>query len=152
MVHTVLVVLHVAAGVTGLVMAPVAMLVAKNRLHAQVGIAYQGCVAVLTLTALGLVAFDPARLAGLGVIAVLTQAAAAGGWLLARRRPRGWEPWHVRLMAGSYVSFVTAFLVVQWPHPISWVLPTLIGSPLIARASARVRRRTAIRVGDVLNR
>lgn len=140
MVHSVLVVLHVAAGIAGLAVGPVAMLVPKGHLHARLGIAYQMTVLVLTATAVGLVLFDPARLAALGVIAVLTEAAAVGGWLLARRRPHGWKPWHVRLMAGSYVSFVTAFLVVQWPHPVAWILPTLVGSPLIARASARAKQ------------
>jgi uncharacterized membrane protein HdeD (DUF308 family) len=148
MVHTVLVALHVTAGAAGLAAGPVAMLVPKGRLHARLGLAYQGCVAVLTATALGLVLFDPARLAALGVIAVLTEAAALGGWLLARRRPAGRQAWHVRLMAGSYVSFVTAFLVVQWPHPVSWVLPTLVGSPLIAWASARAARRGIASLGD----
>jgi uncharacterized membrane protein HdeD (DUF308 family) len=142
MVHSVLVVLHVAAGAAGLVVGPAAMVVPKGRRHARLGTTYQVCVAVLTVTALGLVLADPARLAGLGVIAVLTECAALGGWLLARTRPQGWLPWHIRLVAGSYVSFVTAFLVVQWPHPVAWILPTLVGSPLIAMASARAKRAT----------
>lgn len=148
MVHTILVALHVIAGVAGLAAGPAAMLVPKGRLHARLGLAYQGCVAVLTVTAVGLVLFDPARLAALGLVAVLTEAAALGGWLLARRRPAGWRPWHVRLVAGSYVSFVTAFLVVQWPHPVGWILPTLVGSPLIAWASARAARRGVATSGD----
>jgi uncharacterized membrane protein len=142
MVHSVLVFLHVAAGVTGLAVGPAAMLVPKGRLHARLGIAYQVAVLVLTTTAVGLVLSDPGRLAALGVIAALTEAAALGGWVLARRRPQGWRPWHIRLLAGSYVSVVTAFLVVQWPHPVAWVLPTLVGSPLIAWASARAKAAT----------
>ena len=47
---------------------------------------------------------------------------------------------HVGLMAGSYVSLVTALLVVNWSNPLAWILPTVIGTPLIARATARADR------------
>jgi len=43
-------------------------------------------------------------------------------------------------MAGSYVSLVTALLVVNWSSPLAWILPTVIGTPLIARSAARADR------------
>lgn len=73
------------------------------------------------------------------MIAVATESAALIGWIVKRRHPPGWLPVHVGFMCGSYVSFVTAFLVVNWESPLAWILPTLIGSPLIALA---VRRAT----------
>jgi hypothetical protein len=39
------------------------------------------------------------------------------------RRP-GWLPPHISYMCGSYI----------W---VAWVLPTVVGSPLIARVAAR---------------
>ncbi len=52
---------------------------------------------------------------------------------------------HIGAMCGSYVSFVTAFLVVNIDGPIWWFLPTLVGSPLIAWASKRARSTYAVR-------
>lgn len=132
---------HVAAGVAGLVIGPVAMTARKRRgLHTRAGLAYQAAVALLTTTAVGLAALEWGRLWWLALIAVATEAAALGGWWARRRAFRGWIRWHVQLMAGSYVSFVTAFLVVNWSSPLAWVLPTVVASPLIARASARAPR------------
>jgi hypothetical protein len=50
--------------------------------------------------------------------------------------------WQVGLMCGFYISFVTAFLVVNLGlgSPVAWVLPTLLGTPLIACTSVRVAR------------
>ena len=140
MLHSSLLVVHVAAGVAGLVLGPVAMAAAKRRgRHTRAGLAYQAAVAVVTLTAVGLAVLAWARLWPFVVIAAGTEAAALGGWWAGRRRFAGWLPWHVRLMCGSYVSLVTALLVVNWSSALAWVLPTVIGSPLIARAAGRAQ-------------
>lgn len=136
-VHGVLLAAHIAAGTAGLVLGPLAMKAPKCRgRHTRVGTGYQVTLAVLTASALGLVALAPARLWWLGVIAVSTEGAALAGWRAARRRFAGWPSWHVGLMCGSYVSLVTALLVVNWDSALAWILPTVIGTPLIARASA----------------
>lgn len=138
MFRDVLLAVHIAAGTAGLLIGPIAMAAPKRRgWHTRAGISYQVAVAVLTTTALGLTAYEPRRLWPLALIAVATEAAALVGWLAQRRRTAGWLPRHVGFMAGSYVSFVTAALVVNWPNPLSWILPTVIGTPLIARAAAR---------------
>ena len=142
--RTIFLLVHVSAGALGLVLGPLAM-VAPKRLgrHTAVGLGYQVAVALLTLSALGLAALDPASLWGLALVALATQAAAAGGLWVRRRAFPGWLPWHVQLMCGSYVSFLTGFLVVNLSHPVAWVLPTLVASPFIARATSRVQRTTA---------
>lgn len=94
----------------------------------------------MTTTALGLVAFAPGRFWWLAPIAALTQAAAAGGGWLRRRGTR--RPWQVRLLGGSYVSLVTALLVVSWGGWAAWVLPTLVGVLAVETAAERARRRT----------
>ena len=141
MFHSVVLGAHIAAGTAGLVIGPIAMIAPKRRgRHIRAGLAYQVVVALLTATALVLVAFAPGRLWGFVLIAVATECAAVAGWIVQRRRRPGWLPRHVGLMAGSYVSFVTALLVVNWPSPLAWILPTVIGTPLIARTAARAGR------------
>jgi hypothetical protein len=51
-------------------------------------------------------------------------------------------------MCGSYISLLTALLVVNLGlgDPVAWALPTIVGSPLIARAAYRA----AIRGNDVV--
>ena len=136
--HTPLLVVHVSAGLVGLVLGPVAMLAPKRPgRHTRVGVAYQAVVATLAVTAIGLAMLRLVDLWPFVFIAVATEAAALGGWWAKRRRFKGWLPVHVNLMCGSYVSFVTAFLVVNWNSWLAWVLPTIVATPLIARASRR---------------
>jgi hypothetical protein len=134
--HTVLLAGHVTAGTLGLLLGPLALAVPKRAgWHPRLGLAYQGAVAAMTSTAVGLVALAPGRLWWLGLVAAATEAAALGGWWVRRRHAPGWLGRHIRLMCGSYLSFVTAALVVNWASPLAWVLPTLVGTPLISRAS-----------------
>jgi hypothetical protein len=136
--HTIFLSLHIAAGSAGLLIGPAAMLAPKRpRLHPRLGLVYQGIVAVLACSAVGLVSLSPARLWPFAVIAGATETAALAGWFVRRRHRPGWLPWHVSLMCGSYVSFLTGFLVVNWSRPLAWALPSVIGSPLIALASRR---------------
>jgi len=115
--HSVVLGAHIAAGTAGLVIGPIAMIAPKRRgRHTRAGLAYQVVVALLTATALVLVAFAPGRLWGFVLIAVgdrvrcgrrLDRPSVAGGRAGCRVMSG--------LMAGSYVSFVTALLVVNWP-------------------------------------
>lgn len=47
----------------------------------------------------------------------------------------------IRLLGGSYVSLVTAFLVVSWESPLAWILPTLVGIALVETAAGRTQKR-----------
>jgi hypothetical protein len=135
---------HITAGSLGLLAGPVAMLMPKRPgWHPRLGRAYQLLIALLCLSAGGLVVFRPG-LWWLGVIAALTWAAALGGWWARRRQPRGWLQLHVSLMCGSYISLVTALLVVNSPRsPIAWIAPTVVGSALITWTNVRLARRAA---------
>jgi hypothetical protein len=140
--HGFVLIVHVVAGGLGLLVGPIAMLAPKRPgRHPRLGYAYQALTAVLCLTAFGLVVYQPA-LWWLGVIGAATWGTALGGWWARRRRFDGWLAWHIGLMCGSYISFVTAFLVVNLGlgSPLAWVAPTLIGTPLIARATIRSLR------------
>lgn len=130
---------HVAAGAVALALGPLALVVRGWRRALAVG--YQVAVAILTTTALGLVATDPARLWWLVPFAVGTEAAVIVGWWLARGRPGRVTPWRVRLMGGSYVSLITALLVVSWgSNVLAWVLPTILGVVIVETVAARAGR------------
>jgi len=149
--HDALLTVHVIAGTAGLALGPIAMLLPKRRgMHPRVGLVYQAVLAALTVSALGLAMLDFDQLWWLALIAVGTEVAALAGWRAARQRRTGWLPRHVGLMCGSYVSLVTALLVVSWDSPLAWILPTVIGSPLIARARARASRQSPGRIDEAL--
>jgi hypothetical protein len=105
--------------------------------HTRFGSIYQVVTATLCASAIVLVLFHPA-VWPLAVIAGATEAAALRGLVVRRRARPGWLQSHVALMCGSYVSFVTAFLVVNFRGSIiPWILPTIVGTPLITRAAQR---------------
>jgi hypothetical protein len=136
----ILLTVHIAAGTAGLLLGPLAMALPKRPgWHPRVGLAYQGAVALLTTSALGLVALEPA-LWPLGLVALGTGAAALTGWAVRRPARQGWRPLHVRLMCGSYVSLVTGFLVAGVGSPLAWVLPTVVAFPFITMAAKRAAR------------
>jgi uncharacterized membrane protein len=137
MIHAVVLTIHIASGATGLLIGPLTMRAPKRRgLHTRLGTAYQVASAGLCTTAVGLVLLHPVAWP-LAPIAVATEAAALGGLLVRRAARPGWLPVHISLMCGSYVSFVTAFLVVNFPgSAIPWIVPTIVGTPLIAWSAA----------------
>jgi hypothetical protein len=141
--HATVLVLHVVSGSAGLLIAPFGLASPKRRgRHTRLGYAYLVAIAGVMLTSVGLAAFDWSRLWWLAVIGIATGAAAAAGLVIRLRHPPGWEPWHVSFMCGSYISLVTALLVVNFDSPLSWVLPTIVGSPVIAWAARRAALRS----------
>jgi hypothetical protein len=138
MTRTVVLAMHIAAGVAGLVLGPAAMRAVLGAGRAsRLTFGYQVAVGVLTATAVALAALDWSGLWPFAFLAVATEAAVVGAWWAERRRFAAWRPWRVRLLCGSYVSLVTALLVVSWGSVIAWVLPTVVGTVLIERAAAR---------------
>ena len=134
--------LHVAAGVAALALGPLAAAASIRRsAEARLGNAYQVAVAALTSGALGLVALAPGRLWWLAPIAVATEAAALGGRRLASRATAAARAWRIRLLGGSYVSLVTALLVVSWGTWAAWVLPSVVGVVAVETAALPRGRR-----------
>jgi len=139
---TALLIIHIVSGSLALLAGLVAMTLPKRPGgHTRLGTGYVALVSLLSVSAIGLAALKPS-LWWLGVIAVVTLAAALAGRELRRRRPPGWLPLHISLMCGSYVSLTTALLVVNLGlgSVLAWVLPTVVGPPLIARRAARAAR------------
>lgn len=130
MLRTLLLVVHVGAGVAGLLAGPPAMAAAfHDRRSTPAGRTYLAAVTVLTATAAGLVVLGPAALWPFLLLAAYTEAAVVHA---RRAQPL---PRHVRLVCGSYVSLVTALLVVSWGSLLAWIVPTVVGTVLVERAA-----------------
>ncbi len=138
--HALILGLHVVAGATALVAGPLALISPSggHRRHV-LAAAYQVGIAVLVTTAFGLVALDIRRLWWLLPVAVATEALAVGGWWQVQRRPAG-QPcaWQVRLLGASYVSLVTASVVVSVGGVLAWVVPSALGAIIVEIAAARL--------------
>lgn len=140
--HGMLIGVHIAAGTIGLVLAWPALFVPKRRgVHTMIGRVYAVAMVMLCLTTFALFAMNPAELAGLGILGVLTFGWVTGGVWMACRKPRlrygNWYTWHLNLMSSSVIAAVTAFAVQMTDgHLAAWLLPTIIGSPLISYRTA----------------
>ena len=144
--------LHVAAGSLGLLLGPLAMRAEREAPYrSRLGVAYHWSVLAVALTALGLIAFDPAGLWWLAPLAALSYGLALVGLIAPRHGQRGLAL-YARGQGGSYIALVTALLVVSLDGPLAiaaWIVPTLLGHQLIERRVARIRRQTEQRAGLV---
>ena len=126
---------HIAAGATGLVLGPLAMRPPKRRgSHTRRGEAYHWVMLAVCVSAAGLAVLAWQRIWWFLPIAAFSYANALYGYVAAKRRRPGWLPRHVGGMGGSYIALVTALLVVNLGQelPVVWLVPTLVGSPIIA--------------------
>jgi len=131
---------HIASGSAGLILGPLAMRAPKRRgRHTRIGETYHWVMLTVCVSAVGLSALAWSRIWWLTPIAVFSYANAFVGYLAAKHRRAGWLRPHIGGMGGSYIALVTALLVVNFGgRPlILWFIPTLVGTPIIALATAR---------------
>lgn len=144
-------VVHVAAGLTAVGSGALAATAGKRPgRHPTAGRVYLWALGVTAATATILAVIRWREDAHLFAFAVV---AASLGWygLRARRvRRPGWAARHGIGMGGSYIALLTAFYVDNgpflpvWnrlPHVLYWLLPGLVGAPLIWLALRRYGRR-----------
>jgi hypothetical protein len=133
---------HIAAGVAGLALGPLAMVApARRRGHTRAGSAYHWAVLVVCLSAAGLALMRWDELWWFVLLAAFSYALALRGDVAARRRRPGWRRDHITGVGGSYIALVTALLVVSSDGAIvTWLLPSLIGAPVIHLVRARAAR------------
>jgi uncharacterized membrane protein len=144
---TPLIALHVASGLGAVVAGAGAMLATKGGMtHRRFGIAYLASLLVLVATG-GTLAFE--ELAGrrhLLVLGLSALALGALGYVIRVRHRRGWMRRHLLGMGFSYIVMLTAFYVdngprlpVWWRLPVwaLWLMPSLVGAPLLVRAWQR---------------
>jgi hypothetical protein len=142
--------LHIAVGTVGLVLGPIAMTARKRPgLHTRAGEAYHWVMLTVCVTAAALAALDWQRIWWFLPIAAGSYAFALVGYVAAKQRWKGWLGAHVTGQGGSYIAMTTALLVVNWQaltgtrgieSPWAWVLPTAVGTPLIAWVNYRIAR------------
>jgi hypothetical protein len=135
---------HVLLGLASTVAGAVAMLSQKRAgPHPRYGTIYFWCLAGAFVTATGLAAARWAEDYHLFVLGALSFAAAYFGRHARRRRWRNWARLHIAGMGTSYVLLLIAFYVdngkqlpvwKELPHFTYWLLPAVIGIPLVVRA------------------
>ncbi len=139
---------HVAGGLTCVVTGAGAAIAGKGRpRHIRFGRVYVWSVGVVFGTALVLAALRWPHDIHLAVLGAISFAAAFVGYL-ARRRHWPGDRAHIVGMGTSYVALLTAFYVDNgrqlplWdrlPTAAYWLLPALVGAPIVLRALARHR-------------
>jgi hypothetical protein len=140
---------HVTAGLTAVVTGAIAALTRKgSRRHIRTGRWYYTAISVVFTTATALAVMRWRQDYDLFIIGCVAFAAATIGYLH-RWLHRPGDTGHIAGMGASYVAMLTAFYVDNGPHlPLwdhlptfaFWLLPSAIGTPIIARAVVRARR------------
>jgi len=117
--------------------------------HVRFGRVYFWSLLVVFSSATTLAAMRWAEDSHLFVIGLVAFTSGSLGYLHRRRRRPG-DAVHIIGMGISYIALITAFYVDNgknlplWshlPHLAYWVIPSIIGIPLIAHALARTRTR-----------
>ena len=132
---------HVAAGIGSAIAGAVAMLSKKGRgRHSNFGTVYYWCLSAVFASASALAFVRWAEDYHLFILGTLAFAAASCGRTALRWRWPGWIRLHVIGMGASYILLLTAFYVDngrslplwrQLPQIAFWILPTMLGAPLI---------------------
>ncbi|HET7186814.1 MAG TPA: hypothetical protein VFI52_01605 [Gemmatimonadaceae bacterium] len=141
--------IHVAAGIVAVVAGAVAMRSAKGPgRHPRTGTVYFWSLTVVAATMALLAAARWPQDNHLAALGALAFGSATLGRTARRARWRRWMPVHITAMGVSYVAMLTAFYVDNGPHlPLwnrlstlaFWLLPALIGAPIIVAALRRGR-------------
>jgi hypothetical protein len=139
---------HVLAGLTAVTAGAVAALSRKGSpRHIRAGRWYYRAITVVFATATILAALRWRQDYDLFIIGAVAFTAATIGYQH-RRRHRAGDTVHIAGMGTAYVAMLTAFYVDNGPHlPLwnhlptlaFWLLPTVIGAPIIARAILRAQ-------------
>lgn len=153
MAHTVILATHIAAGVAGVLMGPVALAALSRGKAGWTASAYHLAVALVCASALGLAMLDFTRLWWFILVAAGSYTFAARAILAIRAGRAGWQSRAVRGFGGAYIALWTAIVVVGIPEqPIAWALPTLVGIPALewfaARLGARLRAASEARMTE----
>jgi hypothetical protein len=135
--------IHVVAGLTAVTTGIIAMLSTKRAgHHPSFGVWYYRSIMVVFITMAVLSALRWAHDYHLFILGALALAAVVLGRQTAPSRSAGRIRAHITAMGLSYVLLLTAFYVGNgpnlplWrrlPHFAYWVLPILVGAPLIVR-------------------
>lgn len=145
-------VIHILCGLTAVIAGALAATAPKQPgRHPLAGRVYLWALGGIFATATIMAAIRWHEDAHLFAIAVIAFSLGLYGYRARRRHRPGWAPHHAIGMGGSYIALLTGFYVDNgpflpvWdrlPHLTYWLLPSLIGGPLIWRALRRFARAT----------
>jgi hypothetical protein len=141
--------IHILSGLTAVISGALAA-TAKKRpgRHPRAGRIYLWALGGVfaTATIMAIIRWrEDAHLLAIGIIAF---SLGLYGYQARRRHRPGWPPHHAIGMGGSYIALLTGFYVdngpflpiwKQLPHLTYWLLPSIVGVPLIWRALHRFR-------------
>ncbi|MEU7874628.1 hypothetical protein [Dactylosporangium sp. NPDC049140] len=140
-------VVHIAAGLAGVVTATVACLARKRPgTHPRWGRIYLWALGVVASSAVALAVIRWPADVHLAVIGMVAAGLAGFGWRARRRHRPGWPVRHAIGLGGSFAALLTGFYVDNgpqlpvWrslPHLTYWLLPTVVAAVLIRRALRR---------------
>ena len=126
---------HVVAGVLAWVLGAIALWLSVNRRRPRDGLAaFHWSVLAVAISASLLVAFKPEELWWLWVLAVFSYGLALLGHLAPRERLPQWLRLGIHGQGGACIALVTATFVVSvdgLAQIAAWVMPTLVGVPLL---------------------
>ena len=135
---------HIGCGLTAVTSGALAATARKRTgRHPQAGRAYLWALGGLVATATVMAAIRWHEDAHLFAIAVIALGCGLYGYRARRRHRPGWPTHHAIGLGGSYIALLTGFYVDNgpflplWdrlPHITYWLLPTIIGIPVIRRA------------------
>jgi hypothetical protein len=141
------VIVHGMAGLTAVIAGAIAMLSRKQPgRHPQAGKVYYWALAVVFITMSVLALSRWSEDYHLFVLGLLSFVTATIGRTARRRLWPSWPRIHMTGMAASYILMITAFYVDNGPNlplwrelpPLAfWILPTLIGAPILINALLR---------------
>jgi hypothetical protein len=153
MTHTAALILHIVAGVAGVLLGPAVLYFAAARQIPRFAGAYHASVLLVCVSAAVLAVLDFASLWWFLLVAAGSYAFAARARIAARQRRPNWLSRYIRGQGGAYIALWTAIVVVSVNHvPVVWFIPTVLGAPLIewlAHRADRERRDLTLRAGTV---
>jgi hypothetical protein len=153
-VFAVALVVHIAAGLTAVIAGASAATATKRPgRHPNAGRAYLMALTAVFCTATVMATIRWREDAHLFAIGCVAFGLGIFGWQARRRKHPGWPTRHAIGMGGSYIALLTGFYVDNgpflplWnrlPHLTYWLLPSLVGVPLIWWALRRFHTRATV--------
>lgn len=143
MTYTVALIIHIAAGVSGVLLGPAVLYSAAAGRVTRLAGAYHASVLLVCVSAAVLAVLDFANLWWFLLVAAGSYAFALRALTAARRRCAGWLPRYIRGQGGAYIALWTAIVVVSVNDlPVVWLIPTVVGAPLIEWLASRATNAT----------
>lgn len=146
--------LHIVSGSLCLLVGLIAICSKKQHgQHTILGELYHGSYVIVFLSAIATALMHWPEDAFLFFIAIFSYGLALSGYLARKRKPLNWLPKHIGGMLGSYIGIIIAILVVNtpnipvisdWSPVIFWLLPTVIGTPIIITLNWKIKQHQRI--------